>query len=329
MIIPKSVCIDIIDDCNLKCTMCDRWRYYYKEQVKSLSDWGLWKRVIDECVTIGVENLTITGGEPLLYPHIIDVVSCASGKLSTDLISNGELLSDNFVDIFKELKISYHLSMDGSRIVHDKIRKMPGSFDRISSFSERLSDGSCYVRVNCVVRDENIDSLIEMTEQIKKWAKTITFQHQGFCPSNAKGYGYSEESKHLGRVRSSYGFLPEAPLSDESIIKLKSVMEFIEKSDFENVHFTPRIPISNIDNYYKNWEAKVPKSVCPYIIKSMRVKPDGTVAFCGWFYHKVGDLKIHSIAEIWNSDIITKYRLEIRDKIGYFESCKRCCALWS
>ncbi|MCB0646426.1 MAG: SPASM domain-containing protein [Saprospiraceae bacterium] len=45
-----------------------------------------------------------------------------------------------------------------------------------------------------------------------------------------------------------------------------------------------------------------------------------------YFPKIVGTLYDQSLKEIWNSQVFSKFRLEISDAGGFFPACSRCCS---
>jgi hopanoid biosynthesis associated radical SAM protein HpnH len=113
--------------CNLACTGCDRIRLYNKEQTDDLN--------LDECIEAAEESdapvVTITGGEPLLYPDLIPLITdLLEMKKHVYLCTNG-ILTDTFIDEYKahpRLTLNFHL--DGMQETHDGITKREGAFNR-------------------------------------------------------------------------------------------------------------------------------------------------------------------------------------------------------
>ncbi|MDV3002646.1 MAG: putative mycofactocin radical SAM maturase MftC (plasmid) [Chroococcopsis gigantea SAG 12.99] len=82
---PFTVCLWLTDFCNLACKYCYAMPFSgrYMETNRLL-------RLIDECIELGVFDLTIAGGEPLLHPNILDAITHAvNGGMRVGLLTNG------------------------------------------------------------------------------------------------------------------------------------------------------------------------------------------------------------------------------------------------
>jgi MoaA/NifB/PqqE/SkfB family radical SAM enzyme len=65
----------ITNQCVARCSFCDIW----KQRPKIFTDREKSLRVIDNLADMGVSHITLTGGEPLMHPHIVDFVTkCTS-----------------------------------------------------------------------------------------------------------------------------------------------------------------------------------------------------------------------------------------------------------
>lgn len=114
MRIPQ-VMIEITSLCNLRCAYC------YNDSSPSRKvnmDLSLIHRIIDEAAQIGCNEISISGGEPLLHPDVYNVLDYAlrTGAVVT-LLTNGTLLTDAVVTRLLELSprqsLRIQVSLDG------------------------------------------------------------------------------------------------------------------------------------------------------------------------------------------------------------------------
>jgi hopanoid biosynthesis associated radical SAM protein HpnH len=123
---PLVLMLEPTHRCNLSCAGCDRIRLYTKGHS--------WDLTLGECLGAAVESnapvVTVTGGEPLLYGELRELLSgLIRMKRHIYLCTNG-LLAGSFVDAYSphpRLTLSFHV--DGMRETHDRISGRPGSFD--------------------------------------------------------------------------------------------------------------------------------------------------------------------------------------------------------
>lgn len=91
----KQCEIILTHGCNLRCDFC-----FEKEAGYRLSDQPKFedlRRLVDLCGDAGVRYLFLTGGEPLLYPNLLDILQYVSANhpsITPTIATNGILLAD-------------------------------------------------------------------------------------------------------------------------------------------------------------------------------------------------------------------------------------------
>lgn len=89
--VPKRVVVEPTNACNLGCSYCGN-----KDMVrpKTFLDMGLYERLLDEMVALGIPRITLhTIGEPTLHPRIGEMVKMATDRQRVVTLStNGTLL---------------------------------------------------------------------------------------------------------------------------------------------------------------------------------------------------------------------------------------------
>ena len=108
---PKRVCIPIGMACNLKCSYCMRNAGTVKEP-KGLSD--VMKEFLKQLNPSTTEAVIINGGEPLLYiDRIKEVFSLVPKEIHKAVMTNGTLLTQEFVDYLNSIGGELHFSHEG------------------------------------------------------------------------------------------------------------------------------------------------------------------------------------------------------------------------
>lgn len=139
-------------------------------------------------------NLSFFGGEPLLYfdKVVVDIINHAKmqckafdAKLSIHFTTNAYLLTDNVLKHLEGLDVSFQITIDGGKQVHDSVRKTKGgepTYARIvEHIHQTLSRGfSVGVRFNYTAK--SIPSFIDVVkdfshlQQEQKPLVNFTFQ---------------------------------------------------------------------------------------------------------------------------------------------------------
>lgn len=132
----KSIYIEIISRCNEKCIYC-----YNNEIIDKTITMPLEKikSIIDQSVLLGVHSIAISGGEPLLHPDIMEILSYTAEKnIPVTLITNCTLIDAERACLLADKKINIQVTVDsGIEKVHDTSRGK-GTFNRQKEALKKL-----------------------------------------------------------------------------------------------------------------------------------------------------------------------------------------------
>ncbi|GAB6125128.1 12,18-didecarboxysiroheme deacetylase [Humidesulfovibrio idahonensis] len=116
--------------CNLKCVHC----YAKAVDPNGVDDISTdqAKTMIDDLAAYGAPVMLFSGGEPLVRQDLVELASHATSKGMRAVIStNGTLITKEKARELKSVGLSYvGISLDGGEEIHDKFRKVPGSFKK-------------------------------------------------------------------------------------------------------------------------------------------------------------------------------------------------------
>ncbi len=187
------IVLPVNTSCNLDCTYCYHGK---KKKVKVISPEVL-IRVYDE-ISKYAENVTFLwhGGEPLLakvsfFRRAVDLQSSIGfyGKVHNNIQSNGTLLNKEWVDLFAKKKVTFGVSIDGPKKIHDKNRKNfdgSGSFDKILAGIKLLREnGINRVGSITLVTKDNVDFPDEVYRALRTCGVTSAVFH--FCSETEDG----------------------------------------------------------------------------------------------------------------------------------------------
>ena len=127
----RTINLMITGKCNYNCRHC----FDAAENADRMDewDWGAFLDLLDQASECGIHCITLTGGEPMIYPRFMDAVReiCKRNMVLEALTTNGYFITEEVLDEFirldcrPEIKISY----DGIGH-HDYMRGHKGAEER-------------------------------------------------------------------------------------------------------------------------------------------------------------------------------------------------------
>jgi MoaA/NifB/PqqE/SkfB family radical SAM enzyme len=117
--------------CNMRCKHCSIERLKNNPGKNQLTVPDV-KRIADQADAIGLGSICITGGEPLMFPDLKEVMEAIGPeRFVISMDTNGWLLTEEKVKWLAANGLDrIHLSMDGLAENHAKFRKTKGSWER-------------------------------------------------------------------------------------------------------------------------------------------------------------------------------------------------------
>ena len=118
---PQSAILELTYRCNHRCLFCscpwDAPQSLYRKG--SEMDFEQWRQTLDVLGTLGVRNVSISGGEPLLkdcLPGILAYIrkkGCFNVGIPIVLISNGMAMSGEWLELFRKYNVHLSMSLPG------------------------------------------------------------------------------------------------------------------------------------------------------------------------------------------------------------------------
>ena len=170
--------VSVTDRCNYKCVYCRTGTQGAQFAELAAEDY---LRMIRVFVSLGIEKVRLTGGEPLLRKNLVSLVSRLSGlrtpsgrdgsgfaavskPLDLAITTNGHLLAELAAPLRDAGLSRITVSMDAvDPATFARITRVPGSFERVlAGVREAQRVGLGPVKVNCVLlRGFNDDQIVE------------------------------------------------------------------------------------------------------------------------------------------------------------------------
>lgn len=160
--------LEITDRCNLNCKHCYGGFASKNTNLISLNDID---NIINEAVKLGIYEFDITGGEPLLYPNLDEVLSKLynSGML-VSIFTNLTILSNHHLEMFNKYCVKKIITSIDScyKNIHDNFRGCDGCFDKTMQNIEKLKKLEIELSINTMIGNHNIEYIDEMVNFLKQ-----------------------------------------------------------------------------------------------------------------------------------------------------------------
>ncbi|MFH1537902.1 MAG: radical SAM/SPASM domain-containing protein [bacterium] len=178
---PRNIVLKLSTRCNAHCKFC------YAQNENKLGNPELtleeWKEVIDQSRELGCYTVTLSGGEPMIYPHLVELVRYVRKKRMIPFTTTNGLAASR--ELLKELDsaglCALNFSIHGPREYHDALVGVPGAFDRNIENGEFCARHTRIVAVvNHVLTNESVRN--GWYEELRKMAKAKGFRAFNILP---------------------------------------------------------------------------------------------------------------------------------------------------
>ena len=162
--------ISLTDKCNLRCVYCmPEDKVYENNLINDTLSFNDYKFIINGLSQVGIKKIKFTGGEPLLYPHLIELIKYAHYECNIDEISittNGIGLNEIAYELKRSGLKSVNISLDSLKSYKYKSITRGGNLTDVLKSINRCLELGIKVKINCVVikrfNDDEVYDFIEM-----------------------------------------------------------------------------------------------------------------------------------------------------------------------
>jgi radical SAM protein with 4Fe4S-binding SPASM domain len=295
--------LEITNHCQLKCITCAREYSWGSEMAKGHMDIEEAKRLIDN-THLFLDRITLTGlGEPLLYPHLdelIDYIYFKNKGISIFLSTNAQPTKTlEIIQAISDKIDTLQISMDGIGEIFEKIRKNSKYdvfLENLQAIARLTSNRRAEVKINMVVFEDNY---LQMSEVVRL-AKESGIHEVNFNTINVVATG----------LDTSYYSIYH---SEDFMNELKKVQKLSEQ---ENIYVS-----------FQKMDGKKGFEFCPYPWDAFYITWDGfLVPCCAKPFPKeknFGNVFKTGLMSCLNSEAFIKFRkMAIANEPPSF--CERC-----
>jgi len=307
--------------CNCRCQMCNVWQKQREDEMTTAEALNIFKQRKFDAVRI-------TGGEPFLREDLVqltDGINQYSKPKMIHITSNG-LLTKTITDFLNKVKqpnkLHIKISIDAVGEKHDKLRGMPGAYEKAINTVRELSDLrkklNFYLAINQIIL--NKESLRDH-QQLKEICDELE------VPINLQlAYAFValyDEKKNLNLMPQKGNEFPclfESPKEDISEILDTFQKEITSLRDWKE-KLVLKYDLKGLKNRLLH-EKGVPKPSCLALKSHLRILPNGDVPICLANSTVVGNLKNTSLKDLWFSEEIKQYRKLVKNCPGCWYECE-------
>lgn len=268
---PLFIAWQLNSACNLGCLHC------CEEAGHSMPDELSKEESLDFCqqiVDLDIPYMAISGGEPMLCPHIFDVCQLIrDNNISLKIETNGEFIDKEVALRFADLKMrSVQISLDGATAeAHERLR-LEGNWTKAVEACKLLVENGVNTEIVFVPTQFNIHEIGEIIEL------AYSLGVYGF---------YTGKTMRIGRAAKNWDVI--CPSEEEYAKFFDILQEKTEKYKGKmKIYYYPYDVIEEL-----KYRLEKPSA-------SLLVIPNGKVKLIGPLPFLCGDLKKKSLKDIWD-----------------------------
>jgi MoaA/NifB/PqqE/SkfB family radical SAM enzyme len=309
-LLPLNLTLSPSPKCNSRCLTCNIWMK--RENELTLDEWD---KIL---ASLGRAPywFTISGGEPLMYPHVVELAGlvyehCRPGVINIPTNAILPTIPDRVERIAKlcpDSQLIINLSLDGVGEKHDFIRGVKGNFAKLE---ERLSQ---LLRLRKQLRN--------VTVGIHSVLSTFSVGHLGELIDYADRSGADQFITEIAepRVELDTVGLPITPSSEVYAKAIDRLIAYVDSRQFTGMaKITEALRIEYYKLVKRILEEKDQVIDCYAGWVSAHIYADGTVWPCCVRADDVGNLRNHhyDFKEIWFGKKIKEVRRSIAARECY------------
>jgi MoaA/NifB/PqqE/SkfB family radical SAM enzyme len=184
---PRVVTYTVTTACNLNCTYCEDFGARRSASLEAALPLADALRLL-AIVRRSVDSLTVTGGEPLLYPDIVELITRAKSSLGfrqITLLTNSLLLREFEALLPAVDRLVISLDSTDTAVWSSVIRAPAGAaqtiVDNIRRYARRQGELGYRLIVNCVVAPETLTGAQGVLDLCREVGALASFSPQAVC----------------------------------------------------------------------------------------------------------------------------------------------------
>ncbi len=311
--------LNVHEQCNCRCMMCDIWQ---RKDGKEL-DLADFARHRESLIRLGVRQVVLTGGEPLLHHNLEGLLALLRDcGIGITLLTTGLLLSQRAAVVADGVD-EIIVSIDGPELVHDSIRRIKGAYRLIDRGIQQVRNRKrdLPIRGRSTVQKANC----RLLRQTVAGAKALSLDSISFLAADVTSQAFNRELIWPGERQG------EIALARDEIDALETEVEALLLDNSEDVssRYIVESPakLRRIVSHFREQIGERPPTapICNAPWVSAVLEVDGSVRPC-FFHRSVGNVAARTLEEVINGDDARQFRNSLN--IDTNAICRRCvCSL--
>jgi radical SAM protein with 4Fe4S-binding SPASM domain len=303
---PTSVDLFITSRCNLNCAHCFSGSEDHGVHELSVEEI---ESILDQLETLGVLELRINGGEPLLHPRINEILmTLKPRRFRKVILTNGTQLDEEKARLLKESEATPTISVDDSSAEgHDLFRGVKGSFQRTIEALKLLQKHGVEYGINCCLHKRNLSNHRKIIDlAVSYGARRIAFL----------------DLKPSLEMKRNIEWMPS----------YREYQEVLPELIVDRIRYARKIDVA-LDTFLicRPLEESVKEARRGYVCcqagrSRLSIDSNGSIYPCNLVISdprwNMGNIRTHSISESWFSNRWSFFRGEVRT--SELKKCKDC-----
>ena len=306
---------EVTGRCNLHCKHCANAEWNSPDRINSELKLEEIKRLISEMNALGIQEVTISGGEPFTRRDLFKILECLDNYniAVRTIITNGTLLNEVVLEDLRGYQIKgITLSLDGISEKSHELLRGRGTLKKTFHTLSLLDEYGFKIGISTVVLKQSLDELLDMYKflstykNVYEWSVNIPVRTGRFL-------------KYYSQFEPSFG---------ECLTVIKKLIKMhLEKKGIRNLF---------ISEFYDDRLLRVKSikgldledSPCsPHLPYSLYIKPNGDIHSCQPLsvfpeYSKLGNIRTSNLQEMIKDAMSTKLPYTV--KVGDLTECASC-----
>ncbi len=283
----------LLNECNLRCTHC-----YDEKRGSTPLTFEQMLAVVDNLVIflkkVGFNGeLSLTGGEPLLFPRLIELIEYIKSRdvfIALFILTNGTIPFDQELrSALTKHGVGVQISIDGNEGVHNEIRGQ-GNYQRSLVTIKSLIATGIFLMVHYVIMKRNE----EVIEDFLKDMQAVGVRRINFSNLVPIGPGAKEVTL--------------SPEENKAVIEKIATLQ----QRYSNVSMLARRPL---------WHLAGSTGLCPVGLKTLTIDANGMYMPCRRLPIILGNSRIDTFFKVW---FTSEFLQKMRQRKKYVKVCGKC-----